>query len=424
MKVILIILAILVAAILAFFWWVNRTTRVVKETNYGPFTIRATAITGKTWNINYGLVDRTAVGYSIWHGGKPVVFPAELQTNTGLPFLWKVYTLDGAPEPTLLAGSQSLYLISLKNGAATVEPLFVQAGDFATLQFLDSENGQPGKETEVFSVSEVAGMDKLEPLRNGNLLLVCGHLVVDIRTGQKWLFNKDNSPIDNYSFPSPKGALALSPDRKSIVFHAEFQSWNTENKNLPDSEHALVVYNFENDSGYSVIYDDTETRMTDMFSINRAWLNNCFEWKKGADGSDHLQLKPQDGPRNWLGKYQDRDGYYILYPVKASMHPVFLDFVLKQMGWTTANILKDETKNYAGRTIELGDGETKLDINFREDEREMHLSKHLYLGSEDIDRYRALVKKIGDAFDAELAAGKHQEHFGKVINETKRIMGE
>jgi hypothetical protein len=424
MKIILIILAILGAATMTFFWWVNRTVRVVKETSYGPFTIRATAVTGKTWNLNYGLVNRTAVGYSIWHGGKSVVFPAELEANTGLPFLWKVYTLDGAPEPTLLAGSQSLYLISLKKGVATVEPLFVQAGDFATLQFLDSENGQPGKESEVFSVSQVAGMEKLEPLRNGNLLLVSGHLVVDIRTGQKWLFNKGNSPIDNYSFPSPKGALALSPDRKSIVFHAEFQSWNTENENLPDSEHALVVYDYEKDSGYSVIYDDTETRMTDMFSLNRAWLDNCFEWKKGGDGSERLRLKPHDVPRNWLGKYKERDGYYILYPVKASMHPVFLDFVLKQMGWTKANILTDKFQEYTGRCMELGDAETKLDISFREDEREIHLSKHLYLGSEELDRYRTLVKKIGDAFDAELTAGKHQAHFGKVINETKRIMDE
>lgn len=423
MKVFLIILVLLASGVLTFFWWLNRTVRVVKETNYGPFTIRATAVTGKTWNLNYGLVDRTTVGYSIWHNGKPVVFPAELQTNTGLPFLWKIYTLDGAPEPTLLAGSQSLYLISLKNGVPKVEPLFVQAHDFATLQFLDSENGQPGKEEQVFSVSEMEGMEKLESLRSGNLLLVSGHLVVDVRTGQKWLFNKNNNSVDNYSFPSPKGALALSPDRKSIVFHAEFQSWNTEDGKLPDSEHALVIYNFEKDSGYSVVYDDTETRMTDMFSVNRAWLNNCFEWKKGADGSERLQLKPHDKPLNWLGKYVARDGYYYLYPVKASMHPVFLDFVLKQMGWTAANILEDKTQTYSGRTIELGDAVTKLDIIFREDEREIHLCKHLYLDDADIEKYRTLVKKIADDFDAELAAGKHQEHFGRVINETKRIMG-
>ena len=96
---------------------------------------------------------------------------------------------------------------------------------------------------------------------------------------------------------------------------------------------------------------------------------------------------------------------------------------LEQMGWTAANILEDKTQTYSGRTIELGDAVTKLDIIFREDEREIHLCKHLYLDDADIEKYRTLVKKIADDFDAELAAGKHQEHFGRVINETKRIMG-
>ena len=51
----------------------------------------------------------------------------------------------------------------------------------------------------------------------------------------------------------------------------------------------------------------------------------------------------------------------------------------------------------------------------------MTLSKHLY--NEQDPEYEALVKKIAEAFDAELAAGKHQEHFGRVINRTKQIMG-
>ena len=38
---------------------------------------------------------------------------------------------------------------------------------------------------------------------------------------------KDNNPVENYSYPSPHGALAFSPDQKSIVFRAEFQSWNS-----------------------------------------------------------------------------------------------------------------------------------------------------------------------------------------------------
>ncbi len=422
MKITLLILGLLAAVIIIYIYRLNRVSTVSKDTQYGPFTIRADAFTGKTFNINYGMVNSTTVSYSVWHEGKPVEFPAALQTNTGLPFLWKVYALADAPEPTLLAGSQSLYLVYLKEGKPVVEPLVVQGSDFASLQFLDNEAGQPGKETEVFSTSEIAGMENLDSLQGGNLLLVSGKLVLDVRSHQQWQFNKDNNSIENYSFPSPKGALAFSPDRRNIVFHAEFQSWNTADEDLPDSEHALVVYHFEKDSGYAVKYDDTETHMTDISDINRNWFNTNFEWKKDANGDDLLQLKPFDQPRNWLGKYKARDNYYYLYPVKASMHPVFLDFVLAQMGWTKANILDDKFHEYTGRRMTLGDADTKLDLGFKGDEQEISFSKHLYLpDTADDTKYRLLVKKIADAFDAELAAGKHQEHFGKIINETKRI---
>jgi hypothetical protein len=97
------------------------------------------------------MVNQTSIGYSIWHEGKPVEFPSALQTNTGLPFLWRVYALPDAPTPTLLAGSQSLYLIYIKDGQPVVEPVLEQSSDFASVQFLDSEGGQPGTFNEVFS---------------------------------------------------------------------------------------------------------------------------------------------------------------------------------------------------------------------------------------------------------------------------------
>ena len=96
---------------------------IEKDIAYGPFTIRATATKSKQFNINYGMVNQTDVAYTILHNGKPVVFPDALQRNTGLPYLWRVYALPGAPDPTLIAGSQSLYLIYLKNGAPVVESI-------------------------------------------------------------------------------------------------------------------------------------------------------------------------------------------------------------------------------------------------------------------------------------------------------------
>ena len=421
MKILIWVVVIVVIGVILFYILRKalggETTSIQKEMEYGPFVIRVEAITGKTYNINYGMSKQTNISYSIWFEGKPVVFPSALQTNTGLPFLWRVYTLPDAPAPTLLAGSQSLYLIYIKDGQPIVEPVREQSSDFASVQFLDSEGGQPGPFMEVFSRSDTLGMDQLDTLKGGRYLLASGHSVLDIHTGKQMIFNKDNNPVDNYSYPQPNGALAFSPDRKKIVFNGAFQSWNTEQSNLPDSEHALIVYDFENDKGYKVLYDDTDTRMTNFEDINLAWFNTYFEWNTTGDT---LSLKKWDKLPYWTGRYRQRDNYYYLYPVKAGMLPVFKDFVLKQMEWGASNILSDTTTEYSGRTIELGTADTKLDIVFKEDEQQISFSRGLY--ENDRPEYKALVEKIARAFDEELLSGKHQEHFGRIYSETKRIL--
>ncbi len=414
MKIVLLILG-LVFAIAAFFYyrW-NRVERVRTETQYGPFVIRADASTGMTFNMNYGMVHYTSVGYSIWHEGRPVSFPDALESNTGLPFLWKVYALEGTPEPTLIAGSQSLFLVKFKEGKPVVEPLFSQFSDFATLQFLDSEDGQPGPEITVFSANSVDGMDRIDTLRGGQLLLVCGTSVLDIHSGEQWAFSSSGRSLDNYSFPNPPGVLALSPDKNCIVFNGSFQTWNSNDTNY--IEHAMVVFDFKKNQGYTVPYDDTETRLTDVQDINWNWFNTYFEWTKDAAGQARLQLRHHDQLPYWLGKFNPSDNYYHLYPVKASMHDVFLEFVLGQMGWTKANIIKDEFHEYTGRQMTLADDDTKLDIGFTDDA--ISFSKHIYLPYNGNDtKYPALVKKIADAFDAELAKGRWQEHFGRIERE-------
>ena len=63
----------------------------------------------------------------------------------------------------------------------------------------------------------------------------------------------------------------------------------------------------------------------------------------------------------------------------------------------------------------------KLDIGYKEDEQILTFSNYLY-GMKTPEN-EALVKKIADAFNKELLEGKHQEHFGRILSETKKIMG-
>ncbi|MCB9080604.1 MAG: hypothetical protein H6555_02720 [Lewinellaceae bacterium] len=420
MKIILLLTAIILIAVY-FYFNPGSSKSTSTDIPYGPFTVRVTATTGKTFNMNYGRVNYTNVAYAILYKGQPVVFPDALQNNTGLPFMWAVYALPGAPDPTLIAGSQSLFLVYLQKGEPIVKPILKQGYDFASLQFLDSEEGQPGPYSEVFMKNETAHLDTLDRLEGGRFLMVSEHAILDVQTRKIWEMNKNNNDVENYSFPSPHGALAFSPDQKSIVFHAEFQSWNTPDENLPDSEHALVVYNFEKDSGYAVKYDDTDTRMTNTAQdVNRTWFSTYFAWNKSPEG-DQLHLRELDQLPYWKGKYTPNDHYYTLYPVKPEMLPVFLDFVFGQMGWSKANILEEKTHEYTGHCLLLGSGEVKFDIRFKEDEQILTFSSYSYeeMTPEKVVR----VKKIADAFNAELSSGKHQAYFGRIFSATKRIRG-
>jgi hypothetical protein len=103
-------------------------------------------------------------------------------------------------------------------------------------------------------------------------------------------------------------------------------------------------------------------------------VNTYFEWN--ANG-DTLSLKKWDKLPNWTGSFKETDSYYYLYPVKASMLPVFRDFVLQQLGWNETNIISDTTTEYVGHKIELGSGTTKLDMVFRKMNRRLVLARPL-----------------------------------------------
>jgi hypothetical protein len=418
-----IFLALIAAAILLYLRFSKRANAKSAEKvfTYGPFTIKAAASTSFAADLKHGYVKQTDVAYSIFYEGKTIQFPKKLETNTGLPFLWRVFALPGAPTPSLIAGSQSLYLIYIQDKTVVVEPLVEQSSEFPSLQFLDSENGQPGPYTEVFIEDDPAEMETLDQLEGGRFLMITEHAVLDVQTREIKRFHTQNQSLDNYSFPSPHGALAFSPDQTSVVFQAEFQSWNAQDDELPETEHGLVVYNFLNDDGYVVPYNDTETRMINVQNIDAEWLNTYFEWKWDKNGKLKLQLRQLEKAPPWVGTYNPEDHYYTLYPVKPGMLPVFLNFVLNQIGGSEANILEDKTGEYTGRNLILASEDLKLDINFKEDEQKLTFSKHLY--AETSPEYINLVKKIASAFDHELNAGKHQEHFGRIISLVRKLRG-
>jgi hypothetical protein len=138
-----------------------------------------------------------------------------------------------------------------------------QGSDFGSLQYLDSENGQPGVAMEVFMSS---GDDSIKTLKGGEYLLMSQHKVLHLTDMKSYPLNENNNDIDNYSFQSYQDAVAFSPDRKKIVFTGNFQTWNT--NETPTYKMAMIVYDYQKDKGVSVPFSQTQTRLKDQSFID------------------------------------------------------------------------------------------------------------------------------------------------------------
>ncbi len=383
----------------------NTPKTEIKTVLHGPFTIQMETHHSKYFNMNVGRrVTHSVLRYKILHNGKPIDFPEALQTNTGFPHLWRVYILEGATTPTLLAGSQSLYLISEKDGQASVSPLFVQGYDFASLQMLDAEDGQPGERKEVYMGDPE---DSVDTIGGGDYLLVSDHAVLHIPDMRLFVFNKNNETIDDYYFMGAhRGAVAFSPDKKWIVYDGNITNWDNE-KNKVVSQYALIVYDFRADKGYALPFNQTDTRLRDAHSITREWLNTYFEWKTTAEGEYRLHLRHFERLPFWQGYFRDNEDVYALVPVSLDMQQVLVDFVLNQLHLTKEHLLPGN--EYSSHEINIAYGDLKLSLWYRPEDAELLLMKNVY--APDNEQYKTLIHQLGTAFNAELAKGKYQEEF-------------
>lgn len=350
--------------------------------------------------MNYGRMStHERTDYTILYKGEPVVFPAKLQTNTGYSNLWKVYILEGAPQPALIAGSQSMYLITEEEGQAKLTPLDEQSSGFAGLQWLDSDAGQPALNQEVYMSDDG---DTSLVLSGGDYLLVSYRKVLYVPNLTIYpLYEKHW--IDGYHMISTKGAVAFSPDRKQVAFPA---SKNDDNNYLKYN-YAMIVFDYTTGEGYLVPFSQTDTRMRDIHVIDHDWINTFFEWQKDATGNDRLHLRSLEKLPYWHGWFADEDTYYHVQPVSEDLLPAFADFVLKRWNLSQGAIQAETV--YEFKYLHIQHGEMKFTVGYREKEQDLTFSKHLYEPASET--YRSMVIEIGKAFEAELAKGHYQEYF-------------
>jgi hypothetical protein len=384
-----------------------KTSKSSQESTFvhGPFEIKLQKFTTKSFNMNYGkMVTNHHVAYSVFYKGKPVEYPSALQSNTGFSHLWRVYIVKDAPQPTLFAGSQSLFMITAKEDDYVVSPILVQSTDFIKFQWLDADVNQPSPSFELYMGDERTSMEHPDTLQGGEHLMVNQKIVIHIPTMKLSTFN---SPwVDNYDKDGE--AIAFSPDKKVIAFPGHFLSWNS--PDTPANYNAILTYYFEKDKVSVLPFNRTQTKQYRAQDLNNEWFNTYFTWST-SKGETLLIFSPPTDPVMWQGYFEDeKKDYYHLFPVNEKMVEVFKQFVLDYMKWDKSAILTEKYHEYTGKVYQIGQEKSVFYLTGKENE--VTFGKDLY--EPDDTEIAKLVQQIGNEFNLLLKSGKHQDLFTSI----------
>ncbi len=384
--------------------WIKKkffsTKTQTSEFVHGPFTIRMEQFTTSDFNLNYGkFFKRINIAYSVLHNGKVIAFPNELQSNTGFSHLWRAFILHDAPTPTIVAGSQSVFMIMATDNGYKVKPLEIQSSDFIIFQWLDAENGQPSPAFELFMGDERTSMNHPDTLKGGKFLMVNQKNVLHVPTMELFHFNKDNWGMDNYN--KDGDALAFSPDERLIVFPGHFQTWNS--NTTPTYGNAILTYDFRKDAISVLPYSKNETHLYKTEDMNNEWFNTNFIWDT-TDQESMLTFRKPKIPYIWQGYF--REDYFYIFPTTEKMLMIFKQFILDYMKWTSQEVLSEKNHEYTGRVFLLGKDDVVFHLAAREGEVIFSSEKY----GEEGKATRILVKEIGNAFNEVMKTGKYDEH--------------
>ncbi|MBL0740393.1 hypothetical protein [Chryseolinea lacunae] len=400
MKILLILSALVLLVVLLTSFAFRSKRKIETILNYGPFTVKAETVSGQTFNANYGIVKQSTIRYSVWHKDKIVEYPNELQGNTGYSHLWRVYVLEGAPKPTLIAGSQSLFMINEENGEAVVKTLHTQDSDFAGFQFLDEQDGQPGVPIPVYMDSD---LKRVDTLKGGDYLLINKQLLLHIPDLKMTTLQNQKRVVDDYYFMSAGGVVAVSPDKKNLVF------MGGKTVEGPAYIYGMIVYDdYATKSEYLVPYDRTLTRSIELNYDNREWFKTYFEWVMDKDNHYRLQVRQYDVLPFWQGRYADKNVVYQLTPVNNEMQQVFADFILQQLGLTKEAI--HPGGQYSSNMMIIHYKNHKFSLWLRPEDKIVVLMPEESFGPLAEEQIK-IIHELGDAFNEQLAKGEYQSNF-------------
>jgi len=400
---------LLAAALLA---WALSTARAVAATEtlvHGPFEIVAEQrreSDGRFPNTSanpFGTIKVTS--FRVRHQGRAVTVP---RRDDVLSRYWRVLRLLDAPRPALLVATTDFHLVTEENGQLVVRSIGEQSTDLAMLQWLDATpGGQPGAPLR-FGIEEV-GLAAGTALKGGRWLKLSFHSVLDVQTLQvhpvrPW------TPHDERGAAQPKlhGAqhpvVSFAPGRSAFAVTAH-------GRDAQGDYDGLLVVDLASGDALGQRIERRRMRYVDSHDFTPDWVAHYFRWERDSAGKERLVPNAAAKPLPWSGRFIDFSADMVEYrvkPVRDELLPVLQRFLIERHGAEPV-AEGDNPARSNGSTLKLPGCSHVLVLSYGD----RHLGLYgpaLRNGLRPPDCQQA-IRRLGAAFDAELASGRYDELF-------------
>jgi hypothetical protein len=342
---------------------------------------------------------REVTEFRVYHRGKrlSVRYPNGEQDDG----FWEAWFLDGAPRPALLLATTGIWLVTEQDGLATVETLVEAETGGAQLQWLDGADGQPSPMVHV-GIGDARGTPRGH--REGSLLLLGRKVLLDTRNLTVTRFRvTDSEPLrqaEEYNAGNAD-ALHLSPGRSQ---YALLGSRDAD----PGYDYAIVVADPGRGRAYAVPFERSATRLADRTEANRAWFEHHFTWVREPSGEERLQRRSDAAPWPWLGRLSRSGDFRVGYRLPGAgpgLRAVFEAFIAEHFA---VEVLPADPQD--PHSTRLRAGGWNYVIRYSERDRSVSFWYDNGLVAEQPAAF-ALVGEVGEAFNARLASGAHQDQF-------------
>ena len=385
---------------------------------HGPFDIvaRGRAITsgGMFSSTGQPRSTREATDFSVKYKGRTVTVlksrtasmsAATGKTDEATSSFWRVVRLTDALAPTLLVSTTDFWLITEDNGQLVTRHF---DSDVAEYHWLDADNGQP-KPPVAFAIEKVDPQTGTE-LRGGRWLRLKFN-VLDVRTLRRypvrpWIASGSGAPFAGLTAGNTR-AIAFSPWQTKYVTYAD----DSERDGSGARYLALLVVDIPTGNAHAIKLSRQTQRFYDANDLTPAWIDHYFRWTRDSLGSEQLQPRADAKPPTRSGRFNATGAdslEYALQPVRPEIVPALARLLVERMNATPVPDMMRPNDGHRGTTFNVPGCAGIINLYYdRKDKVALYAGATTPAGVTPKDCAQ-VVRRIGEAFDAELRRGMHQ----------------